>query len=134
MIIVPNFRIAIAPRFPLYTARVVVAVLFLASLVFTAQPVHAATTLNVTTTADNTVNDPFCSLREAASYTNGAPANTNCGANGGSPYTINIPAGTYNISLDELNIGYNGNITVTYHWRRQGQHDHQSNEHQLSRF
>ena len=55
-----------------------------------AAPALAATTLNVNTTADNTTSDGFCSLREALSYTNGAPANSNCGANNGSPYTINV--------------------------------------------
>jgi len=48
----------------------------ISGLAFTALPalpVRAAMTINVTTVADNTTNDGFCSLREALSYTNGAP-------------------------------------------------------------
>jgi CSLREA domain-containing protein len=78
-----------------------------------AQVAYAAQTINVTTTADNTTNDAFCSLREALAYTNGAPFNTNCGANTGSPYTINVPAGTYTLIGGELQIGANGNVNVT---------------------
>ncbi len=70
-------------------------------------------TITVTTTADNTTNDGFCSLREALSYTNGSPVNTNCGPNTGTPYTINLPAAIYSLTNGELQIGANGNVNVT---------------------
>ena len=98
-----------------WNLRTLLAAMIVAGLAFTALPtqtVYAATTINVTTVADNTSNDGFCSLREALSYTNGAPANLNCGPDTGSPYTINLPAGTYNISGGELQVGAPGNRTV----------------------
>ncbi|MBI4926457.1 MAG: choice-of-anchor D domain-containing protein [Anaerolineae bacterium] len=72
-----------------------------------------ATTLTVNTTADSTAADGFCSLREAVAYTNGALFNADCGGNSGSPYTIHIPAGTYTLTLGELQAGLNGNVTVS---------------------
>jgi len=92
--------------------RMVALILALAFTALGVTPAYAATTINVTSIADNTTNDGFCSLREAFSYTNGAPANLNCGPDTGTPYTINIPAGTYNIIGGELQVGAPGNRTV----------------------
>lgn len=82
----------------------------------TAAPLGAnpySTIVTVNTTSDNTNYDGFCSLREALSYTNGTPINLNCGASSGSPYLINVPAGTYILTMGELQVGLNGNVTVT---------------------
>jgi len=59
-----------------------------------------AATLNVSTTSDNTTNDSFCSLREAILAANLTPANTNCGTAGSGSNTINLPAGTYVVSVN----------------------------------
>ncbi len=53
------------------------------------QPAYAAsTTFTVNTNADNTTNDGLCTLREAILAADGTPANSDCGADNGKPYTI----------------------------------------------
>ena len=65
----------------------------------------SALTLNVTKTADT--NDGACnadcSLREAVAAADAAASTT------GSPHVINIPAGTYNLTLGELAVGNSTN-------------------------
>jgi CSLREA domain-containing protein len=52
---------------------------------------HSATTFTVTATADNTTrSDGSCTLREAVLAANGSPANDDCGADSGAPYTVNF--------------------------------------------
>lgn len=48
----------------------------------------SGTNITVTSLADNTTTDSSCTLREAISLANGAPANSDCGANSGVPYAI----------------------------------------------
>ena len=74
--------------------------------VFTA-PAGAAT-IDVTTTDDTIADDGFCSLREAviAANTNAASTDTTGGCVAGDPVltvdTINIPAGTYSLTIDPV--------------------------------
>ena len=68
---------------------------------FTPPVLAAGTTFTVTTAADNTTTDGTCTLREAILAANGAPANADCGADSGAPYTI------------AFNIGGGGAQTIT---------------------
>ena len=74
----------------------------------------AASTINVTTTADENGTGTGCSLREAIASAN---TNTNVGgctgSGGGVPFTINLPAGTYNLTLDELALGDASNTSTS---------------------
>jgi CSLREA domain-containing protein len=100
MTIVPNFRTGSALRITWHIARIIAAAMFLASLVFTAlpaRPVHAAG-ITVTTTADNTTNDAFCSLREAIQAANTDTAYRGCTAGSGTDI-ITLPAGTYTLTI-----------------------------------
>ena len=80
--------------------------LALAALLAVPPSARAASTINVTTTADENGAGTGCSLREALASAN---SNTNVGgctgSGGGVPFTINLPAGTYNLTVDELQIG-----------------------------
>lgn len=81
--------------------RSVVALGLCATLIgATSTPIYAAT-LTVTSTADNTTDDAFCTLREAILAANAAPANANCGAGAAGLDTIafNLGAGTPSITL-----------------------------------
>ncbi len=81
----------------------------------------AGTTIIVTTLADNSTADASCTLREAILTANGAPANADCGADGGVPYTINfglsgtivvtptLPALNQDMTID----GTGQNVTVS---------------------
>ena len=70
------------------------------SLVVLAVPALAASTINVNTTADENGTGPACSLREAVRSAN---TNTNIGgctgSGGGAPFTINVPQGTYQLTI-----------------------------------
>ena len=61
-------------------------------------PVRAQTTINVTTTADELNTDGQCSLREAIETINQGSAQDNC-TFGTGPFTVDVPAGTYTLSL-----------------------------------
>lgn len=68
-------------------------------------PASAAGVIAVSTTTDETGSGSMCSLRDAI-----ATANTNtdvgaCTGAGSGPYTINVPAGTYDLTLGELQVG-----------------------------
>jgi CSLREA domain-containing protein len=67
-------------------------------------PVHAATTITVTTTADELTNNGNCSLREAIRAANTNTRVDACPAGSpGAADTILVPAGTYNLNLQGRN-------------------------------
>lgn len=69
---------------------------------------HAATTLTVTTTADNstfTMGDGSCPLREAIFVANGGPSTADCGVNKGAPYTVNFAVSGTITLVSTLTIG-----------------------------
>ena len=80
--------------------------LALASLLAAPHAAFAASTINVTTTTDENGSGAGCSLREAIASAN---TNTNVGgctgSGGGVPFTINVPSGTYSLTVDELQLG-----------------------------
>jgi len=77
-----------------------------AALLTAPRVIFAASTINVTTTADENGSGTACSLREALASANGNSNFGGCaGAGGGVPFTINVPAGTYNLTVDELQVG-----------------------------
>lgn len=80
---------------------VTIAATMLGSTLSISTPAFAAGTIDVTTTADEFGAGAGCSLREAIQSAN---TNTNfggcTGAGGGAPFTINIPAGTYPITIN----------------------------------
>ncbi|MCS6941174.1 MAG: CSLREA domain-containing protein, partial [Roseiflexus sp.] len=99
--------------------------LLLASLLFAGQgarPVYAAGYV-VNSLADNTMDDAFCTLREAILAANNAPANANCGAGSDSNDTITfsvsgtIPLGSVlpNIVSGQgtLTIDGGGSVTIS---------------------
>lgn len=55
--------------------------------------------INVNTTDDENNSDGDCSLREAIISANNNSAQDACVLNGSAPYTINVPAGTYNLNV-----------------------------------
>ena len=67
---------------------------------------EAASTINVTTTADLSATGPGCSLRDAISSANTGSNVGGCtGATGGGPYAITVPVGTYLLTLGQLPTG-----------------------------
>lgn len=70
------------------------------------QAVYAASTINVNTTIDENGAGGGCSLREAIISAN---TNTSFGgctdSGGGGPFTINVPAGVYALTIGELQTG-----------------------------
>ncbi len=78
----------------------------IASLAFAlvpAQSAYAASTIIVNTTADENGTGTACSLREALTTANTGANFGGCTGAVGSPYTINLPAGTYNLSTNDVN-------------------------------
>jgi CSLREA domain-containing protein len=95
-------------------ARFAAALVVVSGLLASPMPALAAGVINVDTVNDDNGGNPAdCSLREAI-----ATANTNAnvsgctGGGGGSPFTINVPAGTYNLLFGQLEIGA-ANLDVT---------------------
>jgi CSLREA domain-containing protein len=86
-------------------------VLLLLMGIFPATPTLAATTLNVTKTADTNdgVCNSDCSLREAVAVANATPSGS------GNPVTINIPPGTYNLSLGQITLGSSTSYNIVLH-------------------
>ncbi len=83
----------------------VAALLLVTGLLAPAAPAQAAGTITVTTTTDeyDLVPNASCSLREAIQSAN---TNTNfggCTRSGTSPYTIDLPAGTYRLTIGGAN-------------------------------
>ncbi|MFL6110027.1 MAG: choice-of-anchor Q domain-containing protein, partial [Catenulispora sp.] len=76
----------------------------------------AATTLNVSTTTDETVSgDQKCSLREAIAAANSPGTGSDCGTAGSVPNTIVMGAGTYTLSIARAGADDNptGDLNVT---------------------
>lgn len=79
-------------------------------------PVQAATNINVTTPTDELTTNGQCSLREAITLVNGGVA-ADCGILGTAPHTINIPVGTYTITIgntwEDGNLDGDFDVTTT---------------------
>ena len=95
--------------------RVALALLLaLAAVLSAPMAARAASTINVNTTADENGTGAGCSLREALAS---ADTNTNVGgctgSGGGVPFTINVPAGTYTLTVDELRVGDDTNTNTS---------------------
>jgi CSLREA domain-containing protein len=88
--------------------RLFLVVAFIYSLFPSIPPAYAATTINVTTTTDEWNADGDCSLREAIRAANTDTAVDACPAGSGTD-TINLPAGTYTLTL----VGANENLNAT---------------------
>ena len=79
-----------------------------------AQQAYAASTINVNTTADENGAGAGCSLREAFKSADDNANFGGCsGSGGGVPFTINVPAGTYTLTVDELKVGDATNTNTT---------------------
>src|SRR5262245_39050069 len=78
-----------------------------------ADVVHAASTITVTTTADENGTGAGCSLREAIATANTNTNTGGCTGAAGGPFTINVPAGTYNLSLGELQVGTTSGASIS---------------------
>ncbi|NVN90368.1 MAG: hypothetical protein HXX11_07150, partial [Desulfuromonadales bacterium] len=91
---------------PSIRAFILILPLFAAFIIL--DSVHAATTLTVTTTADNstfTLGDGSCLLREAILAASGGPSTADCGVNNGAPYTIKFAVSGTITLVSELTIG-----------------------------
>jgi uncharacterized repeat protein (TIGR01451 family)/CSLREA domain-containing protein len=86
----------LAPTWRLALSIALMAVLVLAA---PSPPVAYAATINVTTTNDELNNDGDCSLREAIEAANTNAAVDACTAGSVGMDTINLPAGTYTLSI-----------------------------------
>ena len=85
-------------------SRCVVAVgLLLAALGAAAVPAHAAGTINVNTTVDEYGAGASCSLREAIRTANDGANFGGCTLSGTQPFTINLAAGTYQLTIAGAN-------------------------------
>ena len=76
-----------------------VALLTVAALGVPAAPVYAAGTITVNTTADEYGAGAACSLREAVRTANNGANFGGCTLSGTQPFTINLPAGTYQLII-----------------------------------
>jgi CSLREA domain-containing protein len=76
-----------------------VALLTVIALGVPAAPAHAAGAITVTTTADEYGAGAACSLREAVRTANDGANFGGCGLSGIQPFTINLPAGTYQLTI-----------------------------------
>ena len=84
--------------------------------VLAAGTASAAAVINVTTTFDETGGSGMCSLRDAISTANtntDVPGSSCTGGGSGGPFTINVPAGTYNLTLGELQVGTSAGASIT---------------------
>src|SRR5437868_5847568 len=79
----------------------------------TAGQVYAASTINVTTTADENGTGASCSLREALTTANTNSNFGGCTGAAGGPFTISVPAGTYSLSAGELQVGTTSGANIT---------------------
>ncbi|MEX1253946.1 MAG: choice-of-anchor Q domain-containing protein [Dehalococcoidia bacterium] len=86
-------------------AALVVAVALTGALV-ASRPSQAGAVINVNTTDDESNDDGDCSLREASQALSGGAVDA-CPAGN----AINIPAGTYVLTMGQIDIFYNGSIT-----------------------
>ncbi len=79
------------------------ALLLAAGLLAPAAPAHAAGTINVNTTVDEYGAGAACSLREAVRTANDGANFGGCVLSGTQPFTINLPAGTYQLTIAGAN-------------------------------
>lgn len=75
------------------------ALLLAAGLLAPAAPARAAGTITVNTTADDYGPGGTCSLREAVRTANDGANFGGCALSGTQPFTINLPAGTYQLTI-----------------------------------
>lgn len=82
------------------TQKLPLALLLLVGLLLIPTAAYAQGTINVDTTVDDTtISDTGCSLREAISSANTDSDVDSCTRTGTAPYTINVPAGIYQLIL-----------------------------------
>jgi len=79
------------------------ALLLAAGLLAPAAPAHAAGTITVNTTADEYGAGATCSLREAVRTANDGANFGGCALSGTQPFTINLPAGTFQLTIAGAN-------------------------------
>ena len=85
-------------------ARGILAVLLLAAAIGApARPAQAAGTINVNTTGDEYGAGAGCSLREAVRTANDGANFGGCTLSGSQPFTISLPAGTYQLTIPGAN-------------------------------
>ncbi len=83
------------------------ALLLAAGLLTPAAPAQAAGTINVNTTLDDYGPGATCSLREAVRTANDGANFGGCVLSGTQPFTINLPAGTYSLTIPGTNEDFN---------------------------
>src|SRR5262245_33802476 len=89
------------------------AVLLLATFgALPAPAAHAASTIAVTTTADENGTGAGCSLREALTTANTNANFGGCTGAAGGPFTITVPAGTYSLTGGELAVGTTAGTSI----------------------
>ena len=82
--------------------------------ILVSDPASAASTIAVTSNADAAGLAGTCTLRDAIASANTNSNSGGCtGAGGGSPFTIDVPAGTYNLTLGELKVGTTSGANIT---------------------
>ena len=79
------------------------ALLIVAAVVVPAAPAYAAGTIAVNTTADEFNTGPSCSLREAIQTANTTANFGGCTLSGTQPFTINLPAGVFQLTIAGAN-------------------------------
>lgn len=91
------------------------AVLIVAGLlpVLASSPASASSNISVTTAIDETGSPSVCSLRDAVASANSNADVGGCVGAGTGPYTIDVPAGAYNLTLGELQVGTNAGSNIT---------------------
>ena len=82
---------------------VALAALLTVAVAVPAAPAHAAGTITVTTTADEYGAGAACSLREAVRTANDGANFGGCGLAGTQPFTINLPAGVFQLTIAGAN-------------------------------
>jgi outer membrane protein OmpA-like peptidoglycan-associated protein len=79
--------------------------------ILVSDPASAASTITVNSTADGT---GMCTLRDAITSANNNSNSGGCtGAGGGGPFTIDVPAGNYDLTLGELQVGTYSGASIT---------------------
>jgi CSLREA domain-containing protein len=95
------------------SAAGVLALLALAFALLPTPLAYAASTINVTTTADDNGTGAGCSLREAITTANTNANFGGCTGAPGGPFTINVPAGTYSLTAGELPVGTGSGANIS---------------------
>jgi CSLREA domain-containing protein len=92
---------------PVWLSLLAAALALAAGLLAPAAPAQAAGTINVNTTLDEYGTGATCSLREAVRTANDGVNFGGCVLSGTQPFTINLPAGTYNLTIPGTNEDFN---------------------------